>query len=200
MTDSTPPPPTSGGGMQYAIIGILLLLGAGGLYFFAMGGDEDSDEGYVPPVVDAGEVAMRSNPYEPTFDIPEEEEDAGVDAGEEDTPEEPATMMSTMRRAQVECEGEIDPSAVRAVVTQQQSAVRACYERALKRNNFLQGNVTVSLRVQPDGSVEGVRVGGSLGDSEVFSCVRRLATGWQLPRPRGGCANVRVPFALTPRR
>lgn len=199
MTDSTPPPPTSGNGMQYAIIGILLLLGAGGLYVFAT---SDDDGGETPPVaamVDAG-TAQRANPYEPTFDIPEEEEDAGVeeDAG---APEETApTMMSTMRRQRVECEGELETSAIRGVLRNQQSAVRACYERALKRNNFLQGNVTVSLRVQSDGSVEGVRVGGSLGDSEVFSCVRRLATGWQLPRPRGGCAEVRVPFALTPRR
>jgi len=61
--------------------------------------------------------------------------------------------------------------------------------------------VNVRVRVGATGSVSAVQVGGSLHDSEVFSCVRNLADHWSFPAPSGGrCAVIAAPFNLTPRR
>lgn len=189
VTESTPPPPESGGS-RYAIIGILLLLGAIGVYFLMSG---DGDPPPVAAVVDAGVV--QRTVMEPLLDIPDEEPDAGPqDAG---TVEEPT--KTSMRPAQPrECNGELTQQQILAVVGPARSQVRQCYERRLKVNNVLQGTVNVAVLVDRDGSIDQMRVGGSLRDNEVFTCVRRIVEGWRFPAPSGGCVQVNVPFALSP--
>lgn len=192
MTESMRPP-TGGGGMRYAMIGLLLLLGAVGLYCMSQDDTEPAPQ-VAQAAVDAGAPPPRQ--IGPTFEIPEEEDAALPDAA---PPPETTMTSSMMRRAPRECNGDLDVSAIRRVVRQAQPQVRACYERRLKVNNILQGNVQVRMIVGRDGSVEQVAVGGSLRDPEVFSCVRRLANTWRFPNPTGGCAQVNVPFSLTPR-
>ena len=63
---------------------------------------------------------------------------------------------------------------------------------------MLQGTVNVAVLVDRDGSIDQMRVGGSLRDNEVFACVRRIVEGWRFPPPSGGCVQVNVPFALSP--
>ncbi|MFT5353761.1 MAG: outer membrane biosynthesis protein TonB [Polyangiales bacterium] len=195
LSDTTPPPPITGGGAKYGLVGILLVLLAIGVYC----GTQPDPEPEPTPVV---ETPTRPNQFEPQIEIPDEIEDAGppdtgFDAGEE----EAVAMMSTMRRVPRNCEGNLDVSAVQQVVARQRPQVRACYERALKQNNILQGTVSVRMIIGRDGSVDQVNVGGSLRDNEVFGCVRRLARNWRFPRPTGGaCAQVNAPFTLTPRR
>ncbi len=191
MTESTPPPPESGGGSRYAILGILLLLGAIGVYFLMSGGDEQPPP--IAAVIDAGVVQRPV--MEPDIEIPDEEPDAGPqDAG---IAEEPT--MSTMRAPQPrECNGELTQQQILSVVGPARSQVRQCYERRLKVNNVLQGTVNVAVLVDRDGSIDQMRVGGSLRDNEVFACVRRIVEGWRFPPPSGGCVQVNVPFALSP--
>ncbi|MEM9070311.1 MAG: AgmX/PglI C-terminal domain-containing protein [Myxococcota bacterium] len=193
MTESTMPPPASGGGMRYALIGLLLLLGAVGLYCATQEDEPEPVAQQTQP--DAGPPAPPPRQIEPTFEIPEEVEDAGVDTAP--PPETMMASMSGMRRR--ECTGDINVAGIRAVVSRARPQVRACYERRLKVNNILQGNVQVRMIVGRDGSVDQVAVGGTLRDSEVFSCVRRLANTWRFPNPTGGCAQVNVPFSLSPR-
>lgn len=189
MSESIPAP-SSGGGMRYALIGLLLILAAVGLY--CMSQDEPTPEP-VAEVHDAGPPPVRH--IEPTFEIPEEVEDTGPpDAGPE--PTKMTTMVRVVRR---ECSGDIAVAGIQPVISRARPQVRACYERRLKVNNILQGVVNVRVIVNEDGSVDQVAVGGSLRDPEVFSCVRRLATTWRFPNPTGGCAQVNVPFRLTPR-
>ena len=195
MSDTTPPPPITGGGAKYGLVGILLILLAIGVY---CGTQPDPEPVPEIPV----ETPTRPTQFEPEIEIPDEVEDAGPeDTGPEDTGEEEAVAaMSTMRRAPRNCEGNLDVSALQQVVARQRPQVRACYERALKQNNILQGTVNVRMIIGSDGSVEQVSVGGSLRDNEVFGCVRRLARDWTFPRPTGGsCAQVNAPFTLTPR-
>ncbi len=191
MTESMRPP-TGGGGMRYAMIGLLLLLGAVGLY--CMSQEEPEPDPVPEGLVDAGAPPPRQ--IAPTFEIPEEEDAALPDAA---PPPETQMSSSMRRRVRRECNGDLDVAAIRRVVRQAQPQVRACYERRLKVNNILQGNVQVRMIVGRDGSVDQVAVGGSLRDPEVFSCVRRLANTWRFPNPTGGCAQVNVPFSLTPR-
>ena len=195
MSDTTPPPPITGGGAKYGLVGILLILLAIGVYC----GTQPDPEPEPAPVI---ETPTRPTQFEPEIEIPDEVEDAGPeDTGPEDTGEEEAApTMTTTRRVPRECEGNLDVSALQQVVARQRPQVRACYERALKQNNILQGTVNVRMIIGSDGSVDQVSVGGSLRDNEVFGCVRRLARNWTFPRPTGGaCAQVNAPFTLTPR-
>lgn len=176
--------------MRYALIGLLLILGAVGLYCMSQEGPPPEP---VAAVHDAGPPPVRH--IEPTFEIPEDIEDTGPpDAGP------PPSMMSTMRVAmRRQCSGDIAVAGIQPIISRARPQVRACYERRLKVNNILQGVVNVRVIVDEDGTIDQVAVGGSLRDPEVFSCVRRLATTWRFPNPTGGCAQVNVPFRLTPR-
>lgn len=184
--------------MKNGLIGIALILAAVALYCGLQDGEKEDTSSQE-------DTAANSTPatppppqttIQPQIELPTEEEFAEEEAQPE---EEPApTMSSTMRRAPRNCEGTIDAAAAARVVAQQRPAVRACYERHLKTNNLLQGTLNVRATVGRGGNVEGVAVGGSLQSPEVFSCVRRLAQGWQFPNPSGGCAVVSAPFRLTP--
>ncbi|MBO6934886.1 MAG: AgmX/PglI C-terminal domain-containing protein [Deltaproteobacteria bacterium] len=181
--------------MKYALVGILMLLAAVGLYCAtADDGSTDGDEVATAPP-DAG-IIQRQTQMQPEFEIPEEEPDLGVpDLG----PAEPEANTMRVRQPRT-CDGNLDVAAIRAVATRQQRQVRSCYERRLKVNNILQGTVNVRMVVGRTGSVDQVSVGGSLRDSEVFSCVRRLANTWEFPAVEGGsCAIVSIPFRMTPR-
>ena len=177
--------------MRYALVGVLLLLLAGGTYCAL--NQEDDGPSPIATMVDAGVVTRPA--MEPVLEIPEEEPDAGPqDAG---APEEPETTMRRAVRKQT-CDGELSQQQILSVVGPARSQVRQCYERRLKANNLLQGTVQVAVLIGRDGSVDQSRVGGSLHDNEVFSCVRRIVQGWHFPAPSGGCVQVNVPFNLTP--
>ena len=53
-------------------------------------------------------------------------------------------------------------------------AIKACYERALKRNPTLSGKVVIHWTITQAGTVSGVDVeSDTLGDAEVASCINR---------------------------
>ena len=190
--DSLVPPTNGSGGARYAIIG-LLLLGAAVAVYFLLGKGGGSE---TPAAPDAGPVVERSTALATDdFDI---EDDLIVDAGQPDAGEpEPTKTRVVVRR--VQCNGELDQSAISRVIAQNRRQVRSCYERALKANNHLQGRIAVQLQVGSNGSVQDVAVGGNLREPTVTSCVRSLASSWTFPPPRGGCVLVNVPFSFTPR-
>lgn len=191
--ESTPPPKESGGGLKYAILGLLLLGGAIVIAVLATGGEEERPVQAVP---DAGTAERSTKLAEPELLIPELEPDAGPppDAGVR------TKIVYRYVRGDWECSGNIEPAAARAAIQENHRQVRNCYERRLKVNNTLQGNANVTLKIGADGRVQAVRVGGSLGDNDVFACIRQVANTWRFPAPQGGsCAVVSAPFNLTPR-
>jgi hypothetical protein len=193
---TNPPPAQTGGNAKYAIIGAVLL-GAAILIWFLMQncGQEPIAEGPAA-MPDAGPI--NTGPTEPELYIPPPEPDAGPvpDAG----PRHTKIIYRTRYIAgDWECSGDIPAARIQAVVAENRRQVRNCYERALKRNNQLQGSLTLSMKIGRDGNVEATRVGGNLGDQEVFACVRTIASQWRFPVPAGGaCAVVRAPFSFTP--
>ena len=99
---------------------------------------------------------------------------------------------------QWDCTGDL-PGASQ-VVNENRPQIRSCYERRLKVNNVLQGNMTLKLKVGGAGKVAAAQVTGSLRDPEVFACVRKLAQTWTFPVPTGGsCAVVEAPFQFSPK-
>jgi TonB family protein len=95
-------------------------------------------------------------------------------------------------------DGELDPALVSKEVRARIGAVKACYERALKRNPNLSGKIKVRWTITAAGTVSGVDIADdSMGDSEVSSCIKQLVARWRFPAPAGGSVEVEFPFVFT---
>lgn len=195
-SESTPPPPP-GGGAKYAVFGIALLALAGVGYCLTQ------QDGTPPPTTtsaggpDAAVLQRSTSLQDEILEIPEEEPDAWSeipDAGLRRERHDPGPVLGSW-----DCTGEVDRAAAQAVIAEHRPQIQGCYERRLKQQQFLQGNVTVQLRIAQGGNVDAVQVGGSLRDREVFSCIRNVASRMRFSRVSNGhCAVLSAPFAFTP--
>lgn len=92
-------------------------------------------------------------------------------------------------------DGQLDPGILVKEVKRNMGAVKACYERALKRNPTLSGKLVVFWTVTEAGTVTGFDVEqDTLNDPEVVSCIKALVLRWRFPRPSGGSVDVSYPF------
>ena len=79
----------------------------------------------------------------------------------------------TARGGEVVVQGDLNSGVLEAEVRRHSNMIAACYSTALKDDDSLRGEVTVSFTVMPDGTLAGVETAGAgLGDS-VPSCVGR---------------------------
>lgn len=193
MAESQAPQQGSSGNLKYAVIGIVLLLAAIGVWCATRPKDEQSDQRAQGPQ-DAGVV---DRPIQDTvLEMPEEEPDSGppIDAGRR------VRIVYRYVGGNWDCSGEIPRERAQTVIAGYRRQIRNCYERVLKVHNTLQGNMTLHVKVGQGGRVVATQVGGSLGDNNVFTCVRTVASTMQFPAPTGGnCAVVSAPFSFTPR-
>jgi outer membrane biosynthesis protein TonB len=172
----------------------LLLAGGLGVYF-ATSGDEPKPT--PPPEVKS--VERPTSLTNDTVQIPVDEEE---DAGEAPPEEQPGTVKRPRPTGEVwSCDGDLDVAIISRVIAQAQSSVRACYERALRNDNQLQGQIKLEVRVTSEGKVSHTRIAGnSLRDPEVSKCVQGLAKQWSFPAvTKGSCAIFTAPFKLTPK-
>jgi outer membrane biosynthesis protein TonB len=94
-------------------------------------------------------------------------------------------------------DGELDPAMVAKEVRTRLGAIKACYERGLKRNPNLSGKVVIHWTITQAGTVSGVDVEqDTLGDAEVASCIKSLIARWRFPAPSGGSVEVSFPFVF----
>jgi hypothetical protein len=95
-------------------------------------------------------------------------------------------------------QGGLERSEVEAVINENLSQIRYCYNKALRTNPNLAGKITSAFTISPDGRVKVSRVKEStLGNSEVEDCVKSRVASWQFPQPRGGGeVAVNYPFLL----
>jgi hypothetical protein len=173
--------------MKYVVIGLLFLGGAIALWLLA------GDDKPAPAPAPAPEV-KRVNPMEqPELELEEPEP--------EPVTEGPAPAKTNKPRrvgGEWDCTGDL-PGAIK-VINENRPQIRSCYERRLKVNNVLQGDLRLRLKVANSGKVVATQVAGSIRDQTVFSCVRSLAQTWTFPVPTGGgCAVVDVPFQFSPK-
>jgi len=191
----TPQPPTSGGSAKYIVLILLLLAGGLGVYFATSGEDPKPTP---PPAVKTAE--RNTSLSNDTVQIPVDEEEEEEDAGEAAT-EEPNPVKRPRPTGDVwTCSGDISLPVIQRVISQAQSSVRGCYERALRNDNQLQGKLALDVRVTPDGKVSHTRVHGTLRDPEVSKCVQALAKQWTFPADsKATCTVFTAPFNLTPK-
>jgi hypothetical protein len=94
-------------------------------------------------------------------------------------------------------DGELDPGIVAKEVRSRLGAIKACYERALKRNPNLSGKVVIHWTITAAGTVSGVDIEqDTMGDAEVSSCIKSLIARWRFPAPAGGSVDVSFPFVF----
>ena len=78
-------------------------------------------------------------------------------------------------------------------------AIRACYERQLRRSPRLGGKIALRFRIDPLGRVGQVAIDQDTVDHPlVSSCILRSAARWRFPPIPEGAADVVVPFLLQP--
>jgi TonB family protein len=156
------------------------------------------------PVAEAPKAAPanaeRVNPMAQPELIIDEPKDAGKAAEEVVAKEKPKPQAAKELQDEWDCSGDLSRESLQAVIDQNRAQVRNCYERRLKVNNVLQGELKLKLKIATNGQVNAVAVNGSLHDNEVFSCVRQVAQRWSFKPPSGGnCAVVQVPFQFAPK-
>jgi hypothetical protein len=198
-SESTAPPPPSGNA-KYVILGIALLAATGGLAYCLLTPPPPPPD---PIASTGGTDAGTATPIvTDEMYIPDPEPDAGPppDSGQpEQTPTKRVTHVGGSGGTW-ECTGDIDAAAARTAIADYAPQIRSCYERRLKANPILQGNLTIQLRVAADGHVDAAQISGSLHDREVYSCIRGITSHMRMPRPTGGsCAVLAQPYSFTPR-
>lgn len=184
----------SGGNLKYIVGGLLLLIGAAAVFWISRPAPVAAPAPQPPAPPPAVE---RVNPMAQPDLILDEPKDAGQP--EEAVAEEKPKKAPKEARGEWDCEGDLARAALQSVIDSNRAQVRSCYERRLKVNNVLQGDLKLKIKVAPSGSVTATSITGSLKDNEVFSCVRGIASSWKFPPPQNGCAVIQVPFQFSPK-
>ncbi|MEO8178942.1 MAG: AgmX/PglI C-terminal domain-containing protein [Deltaproteobacteria bacterium] len=91
----------------------------------------------------------------------------------------------------------LNPEQIGRVVRARNGAFRACYESAAARDPKLQGGVTVSFTVSPDGSVAARIASSSLDNARVESCMLRTFSRLHFPSADKP-TNATFPFIFRP--
>lgn len=94
--------------------------------------------------------------------------------------------------------GEFDANLVLTMVKNRMSAIKSCYDRALRTNPTAAGRVKVEFTIQPNGTVSGARaVENTTGSDEVASCVVSTVERFRFnPGPQGGSVTFSYPFVF----
>jgi hypothetical protein len=187
--------PHSGGNLKYILGGIALLAVAAVVIWLAL---PKPAQAPAPESTPAPPVSPeRVNPMAQPDLILDEQKDAGKPP--EPTAAETPRKVVREARGEWDCAGDLAKPALQSVIDNNRAQIRSCYERRLKVNNVLAGDLKLKIKVAPSGQVGATAISGSLRDNEVFSCVRGIASRWSFPPPENGCAVVQIPFQFAPK-
>ena len=97
-----------------------------------------------------------------------------------------------------EVDGELSSAQISSVMKRQLSALRDCYERALKRDRTLKGKIVIRFEIAEDGRTTNIEFDDSMGNKDVLTCIKGRAKYWRFPKPEGGSVFVAYPIVFTP--
>jgi TonB family protein len=96
-------------------------------------------------------------------------------------------------------DGTIDAGVIAKEIRRRMGAVRACYERELKRNPQLGGKIVIRFVIGATGAVTEAEVeSSSMGDDAVPECIILNIKRFRFPAPEGGSVEVSYPFVFQP--
>ncbi len=96
--------------------------------------------------------------------------------------------------------GDFDSSIVVRTIKTRIRAIKACYEKQLRRNPTLKGKVTVQFTIQERGNVTGISVTtNTTNDPQLAQCVTQTVGRFRFnPGPEGGSVTFSYPFVFAP--
>lgn len=93
--------------------------------------------------------------------------------------------------------GSIDKDSVARVFSRRKSAIKYCYERALKLNSNIKGKVVIRFTIGTAGRITSVQAtSNSTGDPGIADCIIEKVQGWRFDPPSGGSVTFSYPFLL----
>lgn len=195
--------PAGGGGNGALIgLGIIVLLGAaGGILWWVS--KKDAGTPQTTTQQSAPSASTSAPPPESTVELPplpKDEPDAGEDAA--DAAAEAGAKVANNGGGGAglcggPCKGTVSTE-LRNFISGRGAAAKTCYRSALEAQDTLQGDITVSLRINSDGSLCSVGiVSDTVGNAALASCVKqKMQTRY--PAPSGGCVDQSVKVNFKP--
>ena len=98
-----------------------------------------------------------------------------------ESPPPPARRRRARRAGGASAGGASIDAQIVATIRNNQTGVRMCYERALKRDDGLALRIDVNVRIRSTGVVEQVSIDGPAAPA-LATCVRNVVKTWQFPR------------------
>jgi hypothetical protein len=113
-------------------------------------------------------------------------------------PGAPSVGTSAEKRSPPSTDNGFDPNAVGNMVKSRLGAIKACYERDLKKGVFVSGRFVVVWTIDLAGTVSGVSVeNGDPRLADVAACVVELIKRWRfVPAPKDKPIDVSFPFVF----
>ena len=196
MSETTPPIPKSGGSGPFILAAIVMLLLMGGLIFWKMksGGETAKVE---PPKPSAApeQPVLEEAPPPPPPPVASADSSAKPD---DTKPGSKKVASTTGGGACGVCSGEPNP-ALQGALGGKAGQSRACYEKALSTNTTLSGRMTVSIKINQQGTVCSAQVKSDLNNPLVENCVLQSFRSATFPAPKGGCVEASVPLYFKPK-
>jgi len=196
MSETTPPIPKSGGSGPFILAAIVMLLLMGGLIFWKMksGGETAKVE---PPKPSAApeQPVLEEAPPPPPPPVASTDSSAKPD---DTKPGSKKVASTTGGGACGVCSGEPNP-ALQGALGGKAGQSRACYEKALSTNTTLSGRMTVSIKINQQGTVCSAQVKSDLNNPLVENCVLQSFRSATFPAPKGGCVEASVPLYFKPK-
>ncbi len=94
--------------------------------------------------------------------------------------------------------GDLNPQEVNKVIGRRMSAIKGCYEKALRRDPNLKGKLVVRFTIAGSGRVTTARVVQNDLTPEVGNCVVSKFKAFRFPQPDGGSLTMESPFMFMP--
>jgi len=176
------------------IAGVAILVAAAVVYMNRKPSESEATEG--PKVDETIYVAPKPLVTAPARPLAERSPDAGTAA--QDSPAAPEKKSA--RGQAGEKLGTVDAAAVNKYIADHFGQVRACYERRLKMNPLLRGDLDLSISISSAGKATSIGVSSdTVRDREMLDCVKRTIRTWSFPKPEGGRAVIAKNFKFKPK-
>lgn len=136
-------------------------------------------------VADIGQVKMKGG-------------DATVKTGGAGTERKVKVDVKRKNAEAVDGTGDLNPQEVNKVIGRRMSAIKGCYEKALRRDPNLKGKLVVRFTIAGSGRVTAARVVQNDLTPEVGDCVVSKFKAFRFPQPDGGSLTMESPFMFMP--
>ncbi len=104
------------------------------------------------------------------------------------------SSVPTLSIGQPNVQGDLDKAIIRRYIKRNIQKIQYCYEKQLLAKPAIQGTVATQFVISPLGTVSKASASGV--DPEVSSCVQRVISTIEFPKPKGG-GSVQVNYPFT---